>query len=199
MPFSSSDFVKKFSLQTPASLRVLRESYCVRFFGGWQAPISPCRLVSPNAELRMETIRLTDRVSDSAWVYAGFGSRVLAKLIDDALVAVPLWILHLVLRSPFLVERSEQIRASIEGIAFFVVFCLYSALMESSKWQATFGKRTVGIVVMDLDGSRPSFGSSLLRAVVQCVPVEYLLAAFSPRRQALHDLVAGTVVVPGTL
>jgi uncharacterized RDD family membrane protein YckC len=130
----------------------------------------------------MEALRLTDHLGGPVRVYAGFGSRVLAKLIDDALVAVSLLIFDLALRSPFLLGRSERKRESIEAVAFLLVFCVYSALMESSKWQATFGKRIVGIVVMDVDGSRPSFGRSLLRAVVQWVPVEYLLAVFTPRR-----------------
>ncbi|HSZ61240.1 MAG TPA: RDD family protein [Terriglobales bacterium] len=147
----------------------------------------------------METLRLTDHLGSPVRVYAGFGSRVLAKLIDDALIAVSLLIFDLALRSPFLLGRSEQKRASIEGVIVFLVFCIYSALMESSKWQATFGKRTVGIVVMEVDGSRPSFVRSLLRVVVQCIPIGYLLAIFNARRQALHDIVAATVVVPGTL
>jgi uncharacterized RDD family membrane protein YckC len=71
--------------------------------------------------------------------------------------------------------------------------------MESSKRQVTFGKRIVGILVVDVDGGRPSFGRSLLRAVAQFTVIGYLVAAFTKRRQALHDLLASTVVVPGTL
>lgn len=71
--------------------------------------------------------------------------------------------------------------------------------MESSERQATFGKRMVGIVVMDVDGGMPSFGRSLLRAIAQFIAIGYLLAAFTKRHQALHDLLASIVVVLGTL
>jgi uncharacterized RDD family membrane protein YckC len=71
--------------------------------------------------------------------------------------------------------------------------------MESSWRQATLGKRIVGIFVMELDGTRPSLGRSLLRAVAQLIVVGYPLAVFTKRSQALHDLLASTVVVPGTL
>jgi hypothetical protein len=81
----------------------------------------------------------------------------------------------------------------------FGLFCFYSAVMESSKRHATFGKRIVGIFVMDVDGGRPSFGPSLLRAVAQFIPLGFLVAVLTKRRQALHDLLASTVVVPGTL
>jgi uncharacterized RDD family membrane protein YckC len=147
----------------------------------------------------METIRLTDHLADPVPVCAGFGSRFLAKLIDDFIVSTCFWPLALVARTLFVHDHGGHTRDSTEATIFFLLFCFYSAVMESSKRHATFGKRIVGIFVMDVDGGRPSFGPSLLRAVAQFIPLGFLVAALTKRRQALHDLSASTVVVPGTL
>jgi uncharacterized RDD family membrane protein YckC len=147
----------------------------------------------------METIQLTDNVLASAPAYASFGSRILAKLIDDFLVSICFLLLDLAARKSFVVDRGGHTQNSAEATVFFILICLYSAVMESSWRQATLGKRIVGIFVMEVDGTRPSFGRSLLRAVAQLIVVGYPLAVFTKRRQALHDLLASTVVVPGTL
>ena len=147
----------------------------------------------------METIRLTDHLANPVLVYAGFGSRVLAKLIDDFIVSTCFWLLALVARTLFVRDHGGHAQDSTEVAVFFLLFCVYSAVMESSERQATFGKRMVGIVVMEIDGGRPSFGRSLLRAAAQFIVIGYLVAVFTKRRQALHDLLASTVVVPGTL
>jgi uncharacterized RDD family membrane protein YckC len=77
---------------------------------------------------------------------------------------------------------------------------LYSALQESSETQATFGKKMMGIVVTDLDGNRISFGRATGRHFAKipsaCVLlIGYIMAAFTERKQALHDMMAGTLVV----
>jgi uncharacterized RDD family membrane protein YckC len=79
------------------------------------------------------------------------------------------------------------------------LFCLYEARMESSRRQATFGKRALGILVTDLDGGRILFRRALLRSVLQIFTLGYFLAPFTARKQALHDLVAETQVLPGSL
>jgi len=84
-------------------------------------------------------------------------------------------------------------------IFVFVLFCVLSALMESSKWQATPGKRAWGIIVSNSEGIGLSPQLALLRVVTQITGLGYLVALFTPRKQGLHDLIAGTVVVPGTL
>lgn len=71
-----------------------------------------------------------------------------------------------------------------------VVGWLYFAPLESSRLQASLGKRLLGLRVIDLDGRRVLF----LRATVA-----FLLAAFTARKQALHDLLAGCLVTPAGL
>lgn len=86
------------------------------------------------------------------------------------------------------------------GWIFYIVAGLYLGLLPATPLQATPGKRMVGLRLCDGAGKR----IGVLRAVVRLVAfvpsiglafAGFLLAAFTPRRQALHDLVAGTFVV----
>jgi uncharacterized RDD family membrane protein YckC len=77
---------------------------------------------------------------------------------------------------------------------------LYFGLMESSAKQGTLGKMAVGIKVTDLNGNRISFGratgrffSKILSGLI--LYVGYMMAGFTEKKQALHDMIAGTLVV----
>lgn len=77
---------------------------------------------------------------------------------------------------------------------------LYSALMECSSKQATLGKMALGILVTDEQGQRLTFGKALGRNIATAVSwslcgVGMVLAAFTDRKQNLHDMLAGTLVV----
>lgn len=93
------------------------------------------------------------------------------------------------------------------SLAFFVVMSwIYFAGFESSKWQATPGKKFLGLKVTDESGGRPSFYKASLRfwfgralMHVPYVGVYYFLVdcgrvAFSRDGRAVHDLVAGCLV-----
>jgi uncharacterized RDD family membrane protein YckC len=90
--------------------------------------------------------------------------------------------------------------STITGVVTAVGVWLYHTLMESSSLQATLGKMALGIVVTDLDGGRISFGratarywSQILSALI--LGIGYLMAGFTERKQALHDMIAKTLVV----
>jgi uncharacterized RDD family membrane protein YckC len=77
---------------------------------------------------------------------------------------------------------------------------LYFALLESSSKQATVGKMALGIRVTDLDGRRITFGRATGRHFGKILSglilgIGFLMAAFTERKQALHDMLAGTLVV----
>lgn len=82
-----------------------------------------------------------------------------------------------------------------------VIGCVYYPLLESSERQATWGKRIIGIRVVTLDGGRISFAQGLGRYLAKIFlsgcgcGIGYLLPFFTEKKQALHDLVAGTLVV----
>lgn len=77
---------------------------------------------------------------------------------------------------------------------------LYEALLTSSHWQATLGKRALRIVVTDENGGRISFARASGRHFAKWVSwmllgIGYLMQPFTPKKQALHDMIAGTLVV----
>jgi uncharacterized RDD family membrane protein YckC len=84
---------------------------------------------------------------------------------------------------------------------FMAVAWLYFGLMEGSALQASLGKLAFGLKVTDLDGNRLLPGRALVRGLLKVVLMEitaflsFLPAAFNSRRQALHDMVAGSTVL----
>jgi uncharacterized RDD family membrane protein YckC len=82
--------------------------------------------------------------------------------------------------------------------ATVIVPWLYTALQESSMPRATFGKRLLGLQVVDLAGCRISFGRASGRFFGRLIPtfgIGYLMVLFTRRRQTLYDLVGGCVIV----
>ena len=74
----------------------------------------------------------------------------------------------------------------------------YGSVLES--WQATLGKMALGISVTDSEGRRLSFGRALARNVAKLVSdftlaIGYVMAAFTSRKQALHDIMTGCVLI----
>lgn len=77
---------------------------------------------------------------------------------------------------------------------------LYYALMESSQKQATLGKMALGIKVTDIQGNRISFGRATGRYFGKIISglilnIGYIMAAFTEKKQALHDMMANCLVI----
>jgi uncharacterized RDD family membrane protein YckC len=82
------------------------------------------------------------------------------------------------------------------------LWLLYSPFLESSSLRATIGKKLLGIQVVDLQGNTITFRAAMIRSLMKLVScvfgfLPHLLALFTDRKQALHDIVAETVVVYG--
>ena len=161
--------------------------------------------------------------------YAGFWKRVLASLIDFALLAMIGFAIGLAFGYNPITEFQETFRKAMENpagsppqaagppaaVSFISIVggWLYKALLESSKLQGTLGKMAAGIVVTDLEGKRVDFGKATLRYalpwlgnLIALVPAlalpsgllliaDSLVVAFTPKKQALHDMIAGCLVV----
>ena len=86
-------------------------------------------------------------------------------------------------------------------IGFVIIQWLYFAGMESSARQATFGKSVMSLRVTNSEGRRISFGHATGRFFAKIVSgmvplaIGYIMAAFTERKQALHDFIAGTLVL----
>jgi len=85
-------------------------------------------------------------------------------------------------------------------VGFLIAAAVYWIACERSPWQATPGKRALGLRVTDVDGQRIGFGRALARHLAGALSwlmlnLGHLLAAVPPERRALHDFVAGTRVL----
>jgi uncharacterized RDD family membrane protein YckC len=127
--------------------------------------------------------------------YAGFWARVAALMVDSAILMIAGVVLFVVLGMAL-----GGTGLAIGNILFLFAQLLYWPVMESSARQATFGKGLLGIEVTDLEGNRVSFIKALLRnlaKIISYIPlgIGFLLAAFTGRKQALHDIITGCLVV----
>ena len=141
--------------------------------------------------------------------YAGFWLRVWAGAIDVTLEALAALLLTVIVGYivKLLTSRSgmSPITGSyLTGIAFIAVLTiggwLYSAFSESSKWRATIGKRIIGLEVVNASGGKLTFGQASIRHFMKflslfTVAVGFMMAGWTKRRQALHDMPADTVVI----
>ncbi len=89
---------------------------------------------------------------------------------------------------------------TVFSILGFLVIWLYFTLMESSSKQGTLGKMALGLAVTDLDGSRISFGRATGRYFGRIISsliigIGYIMAGFTDKKQALHDMMAGCLVI----
>jgi uncharacterized RDD family membrane protein YckC len=98
------------------------------------------------------------------------------------------------------VQAEIALQARLPGGTYLFVAGLYLGLLPATPLQATLGKRMVGLRICDRSGKRIGLLRSLLRLVafvpsIGIAGAGFILAAFTLRRQALHDLAAGTFVV----
>ena len=120
--------------------------------------------------------------------YAGFWTRVGAFLIDGAVIGAGYGVVAIFSVGILIIP------------AIIVGPWLYEAFMLSSAKQATLGKMAVGIKVTDDKGGRLSFGRATGRHFAKWLSgffflIGYIIAAFTEKKQALHDLIASTLVV----
>ncbi len=140
--------------------------------------------------------------------YAGFWLRFLAVVIDFILygtvaVVVIAAFIFLLVGGDFGGGLEEGVIIGLTvllELGFYIGWFLYFAIMESSGWQASVGKKIVGIYVTDLHGNQLSFGRAAGRsfgAMVSHMTFYFgnIMAGFTQRKQALHDLIADCLVL----
>lgn len=143
-------------------------------------------------------------------VPAGFWKRVAAYLIDAVILAIPIYPMTRAVPAMMGVKLPEEPTLD-ELLSYFPISCatnlvamviywLYFALMESSANQATLGKMVLRIKVTDVEGRRITFGRASGRYFGKMLStltlgIGYMMAGWTQRKQALHDLLADTLVV----
>ncbi len=135
--------------------------------------------------------------------YAGFWRRFLAIIIDEiVLVSVSFILSASYLMTVRTGPDSEAFAITVMGnrIFTFLLQWLYFTIMESSSKQATLGKMAIGIIVTDYGGRRISFLRANGRYFGKFLSwfifgIGFLMAGFTRKKQALHDMLAETLVV----
>jgi uncharacterized RDD family membrane protein YckC len=149
----------------------------------------------------------------AALEYAGFWRRFAAAFLDGIVlwaVSVPFFVLWILPHFGLTVDQFETMgsdrQMEIGGgyLLYFITTLLaefmYFALFESSRRRATLGRIVVGIEVVDVHAQRIHLGRALGRRLARflsglTIGIGFLVQLFTRRRQALHDAVAGTLVV----
>ena len=143
--------------------------------------------------------------------YAGFWNRFAAAIIDALITATGTALLlgpfYAVLFFSLMDDRGEfdlqaflPVAQPVGNLVSLIAGWLYAALMESSRFQGTLGKMAVQIKVTDLEGNRISFGRATGRHFGKIVStitlfVGFIMVAFTEKKQGLHDVMAGCLVV----
>ncbi|HAG85466.1 MAG TPA: hypothetical protein DCL61_31045 [Cyanobacteria bacterium UBA12227] len=137
----------------------------------------------------------------SALEYAGFGKRFLAALLDGIILSIINMIVSFVIGAVLGGSEGAALTVlSLTNLVGLLIAWLYYAVQESSAKQATIGKQALGIVVTDLQNQRISFIQATIRYFSKIIStiillIGYLMALFTEKKQALHDIIAGTLVV----
>lgn len=149
--------------------------------------------------------------------YAGFWWRFIAHLLDGAILGIIQFILFLPFIGSIIFTAIKSSNGSCSDgnalamagtilgtLMLFVMLSivanwLYYALMESSKFQGTVGKIALGIIVTDYDGNRITFARATGRYFSKIISsmifmIGYIIAGFTDKKQALHDIISNTLV-----
>ncbi len=156
--------------------------------------------------------------------YAGFWRRFLAGLIDFVIILIPMFILATVLGVALFAGMGAAGAPAAMPVSFLIPILLlawgYKAILESSSWQATIGKKALGLKVTTLGGDKLSLGQATMRtwpfwlatliqvlesfvgmgailstAVSLAGLVALIVIAFTPKKQGVHDMMAKTLVI----
>lgn len=140
--------------------------------------------------------------------YAGFWRRAVALFIDMFIFNILIGILAVIFITAFdgmgAATGQQEVFDGIGAGGFlllvFVGPYIWFAAFESSSWQATPGKRALSLKVTSEEGNRISFLNAFGRNIGKIVSgmifmIGYMMAGWTRRKQALHDLMAGCLVI----
>ena len=143
------------------------------------------------------------QLSSPELVYASFGARLVAMIIDIVIVNTA----SSMIQAPFLALMLGNLNSTTMIVGFVAPIFLvgglavfYTVWLESSAWQATLGKKILGLRVVDLDGRRITFWKSASRNFNKSISslilgLGYLMPLWTKKRQALHDRMARCLVI----
>jgi len=142
-------------------------------------------------------------VSGQDVVYAGFWKRYAAYFIDYILLTVVTLPLSMIINVMGVSSGNEGVQVALTLVVMLLSMVIsigYYAGFHASRGGATLGKMAVGIKVVRGDGERISFLRAFCRYLATIVSslilmIGFIMAAFTERKQALHDMMCDTLVV----
>lgn len=140
--------------------------------------------------------------------FKGFWIRLVAAIIDGIIIII-FWSLTFFLLftvgNAGLFSDSDMILSLVLSIiTLAIVGIIYKPIMETSNYQGTFGKYLLGMKIVNQNGQKISFSTSIIRTLVYflqtliAAPLTVwllLMIGFTEYKQGLHDLAAKTFVV----
>ncbi|PYT62995.1 MAG: RDD family protein [Acidobacteria bacterium] len=144
--------------------------------------------------------------TETPTIYAGFWLRLAAALIDVLAMFIPFCTIALfAIVFIKLVSKAGGYDPVVVILTILppmaiVATWLYFAVMESSSWQATIGKKVLGLYVTDMQGRRLTLSRATGRTFAKYLSsmtagVGYVLCGVTNKKQALHDIVANCLVL----
>lgn len=145
--------------------------------------------------------------------YAGFWIRLLADLLDTALLTAASWFLELFLlgavyftgaRAQSFTDAFNPFFLQVFNGALYVVIAIPYYVWGHLRYGTTLGKRPFRIYVVNASDHQPiSMKQSWIRCLSYAVSYAplcagFIMAAFQPEKRALHDLFAKTVSIVKT-
>ena len=195
----------------------------VAFCGSCGSPVARAELAGAAGVPVPANVGVAGFSTTRSVTYAGFWLRLVAHLVDGlilgvgvfALVIPLLFLTGLAATLGSLPRRMEgmqgQPNPAVIGAILSLVFLfvmvgvllqwLYFAYFESGEKQATWGKQALGLYVTDGAANRISFGRASGRFFAKIISgliplgIGYIMAGFTERKQALHDMIAGCLVL----
>ena len=133
---------------------------------------------------------------DANTEYGGFWIRVGANVIDGVVLIIVSLLINILSQLAF----SEEAAGVADAVPQILLYWVYSAVLHSSSWQATIGKKMLGMKVVDYSGERISFGRATGRYFAGILSglilgIGLMMVGWTKRKQGLHDFMANTLVV----
>ncbi|MBM7625135.1 RDD family protein [Sporohalobacter salinus] len=121
----------------------------------------------------MSSNQETEEISDEIRP-AGLVKRSMAFLVDDLILILIFLLIWSVIKLTTDINLEASLKTNL--IIFILIFIIYFTVLESSKWQASIGKKLMGLKIVNSENKQISMNRIFLRTI--CKGVLYFLNVF---------------------
>lgn len=134
--------------------------------------------------------------------HAGFWVRFLAYMIDSLLIGFTMGLLFGLMGGDLVIVNSNGVAhlSNVANLYVAIIYWLYLAITQSSAWQATIGKKVMGLKLVNEDGTRVSFFKALGRSSIgymisSILCIGFIAVGVTEKKVGFHDMIFKTYVV----